>query len=95
MAVDYRSVLPMARWRQPGLSHGTFDEVLRAVAALWANKRSDVLAPHAGLDSRQSRGGITSVAQWPLVLSVEHTTPPCRAGAGHRSLSPIDANTER
>ena len=65
----------MTRWRPPSLGYRAFDEVLLTLAALWASKRSQVLAPHARLDNRQSHGRTASGAQWPLVLFVEHSLP--------------------
>jgi hypothetical protein len=39
-------------WRYPSLSDGTFDDVSLNPFALWASERSQVFAPHAGLNCR-------------------------------------------
>jgi hypothetical protein len=53
-----------------------------AAVALWTSKRSQVLAPHARLNHRQSHGRIASDALRALVLFVEHALPLSWAG-GH------------
>jgi hypothetical protein len=82
----------MTRWRWPGLSQSAFDEVQLAAVALWASIGSQVLAPHARFNHRQSHRRIASDALRALALFVEHTLPLCWAGARH-SLSPIEADT--
>ena len=57
-----RSSLPIIRWRRPRPGYGAFDDVLLTLVALWASKRSHVLAPHGRLD-RQSHGRAASGAQ--------------------------------
>jgi hypothetical protein len=93
-AKPVRSIFPITRWRQPSLSPGAFDEVQLTAVALRASKRSQVLAPHARLNHRQSHRRIASHASRTLVLFVEHTLPLCWAEARH-SLSPIDGDTGR
>ena len=90
-AVDVRSSLPMTRWRQPSLRHSAFDEVQLAAVASWASIRSQVLAPHARSNHRQSQGRIASDALRALALFVEHTLP--YVGQEHDTLSPIEADT--
>jgi hypothetical protein len=66
----------------PCLSYGAFDEVHLAAAAWCASKRSQVSAPHARLNHRQSHGTTAGGAQWPLILFIEHTRP--MLGGSHR-----------
>jgi len=66
----------MTCWGEPSLPYGAFDEVLLALVALSASKRSQILTPHALLDGSQSHRGAANGAQWPLVLFVEHKASP-------------------
>jgi hypothetical protein len=54
-----------------------------AAVALWASKRSRVLAPHAWLNHRQSHGVIASAALRALFSFVEHALTPVWALDGH------------
>lgn len=78
----------------PCLSCGTFHEVHLTAVAWCASKRSQVSAPHARLNHRQSHRTPAGGAQWPFILLVEHTLFPYWAGARH-SQSPLDADTGR
>jgi len=89
---------PSKRTGVPKLSRGLAGASQASVTALSMKRCSLLLhcgqandpGPTCWARYRQCHGRVASVAQWPLVLSVEHTTPVCRAGASHRSLSPID-----
>ena len=74
--VETAQSLVARRW---SLGHGTFDEVHLAAVALWASKRSRVLAPHAWLNHRQSHGVIACAALRALFSFIEHARTPCLA----------------
>jgi hypothetical protein len=59
-------------WRQPSLSHGAFYDVPLSPLAVWAGKRSQVVAQRARLNRRQSHRRTASRALRTLVLCVEH-----------------------
>jgi hypothetical protein len=82
-------------WRQPSLSHGTFDDVVLNSFALWASKRSQVLAQRAWLNRRQLRWRTAYRALRTLVLAVEHALSLTFGREHKHSQSPIKADAER
>jgi len=64
--------LSILLWRHPGLRHGAVDDVPLNSLAVWAGKRSQILAPHARLNRRQPHGRTASGALRTLVLLIEH-----------------------
>ena len=70
------SQLQLLPWRYPGLSHGAIDDVPLNPFAVWASKRSQVLAPHARLNRGQPHWRTASRALRTLILCVEHMLLP-------------------
>jgi hypothetical protein len=58
--------------RYPSLSHRTFDDMLLNPFAMWASKRSQVLAPHTRLNRCQPHRTTATGALRPLILFVKH-----------------------
>jgi hypothetical protein len=87
LAVFATEASQLLLWRYPSLSHSAFDDVPLNPFALWASKRSQVLAPHARLNRRQPHWRTASRALRTLILCVEHMLLPMKVSAQLGALS--------